>query len=54
MQSPLWVHKYVSLLRDASGEPTSFIVLVIDLTEQKRQDGQIKLLMSEVTHRSLK
>ena len=49
---PLWVHKYVSLLRDASGEPTSFIVLVIDITEQKRQDGRIKLLMSEVNHRS--
>ncbi len=49
---PLWVHKYVSLLRDASGKPTSFIVLVIDITEQKRQDGQIKLLMSEVNHRS--
>ena len=25
-------------------QPTSFIVLVIDITEQKRQDGQIKLL----------
>ena len=49
---PLWVHKYVSLLRDASCRPTSFIVLVIDITEQKRQEEQIKLLMSEVNHRS--
>ena len=49
---PLWVHKYVSLLCDASGKPKSFIVLVIDITEQKRQEEQIKLLMSEVNHRS--
>ena len=49
---PLWAHKYVSLLRDASGKPTSFIVLVIDITEQKRQEEQIKLLMGEVNHRS--
>ena len=49
---PLWVHKYVSLLRDASGKPTSLIALVIDITKQKRQEEQIKLLMSEVNHRS--
>ena len=49
---PFWVHKYVSLLREASGKPTSFITLVTDITERKRQEEQIKLLMSEVNHRS--
>ena len=48
----LWVHKYVSLLRDATGKPTSFIVLVTDITERKRQEEQIKRLMREVNHRS--
>ncbi len=46
------MRKYVSLLRDASGKPTSLIVLAIDITEQKRQEGQIKLLVGEVNHRS--
>ena len=49
---PLWVHKYVSPLRDASGKPTSFMVLVIDITKKKHQEEQIKLLMGEVNHRS--
>jgi PAS domain S-box-containing protein len=48
----VWVHKHVSLLRDASGKPTSIIALVTDITERKRQEEQIKLLMSEVNHRS--
>jgi PAS domain S-box-containing protein len=49
---PLWVRKFVSLLRDASGKPTSFITLVTDITERKRNEEQIKLLMNEVNHRS--
>jgi PAS domain S-box-containing protein len=49
---PIWVHKYISLLRDAKGEPTNTIGLITDITEQKRQDDQIRLLMREVNHRS--
>jgi PAS domain S-box-containing protein len=48
----IWVHKYVSLLRDAAGAPTNMITLVTDVTERKRQDDQIHLLMREVNHRS--
>jgi two-component sensor histidine kinase len=49
---PIWVHKYVSLLRDATGKPTNILVLVTDITERKHQDDQIRLLMREVNHRS--
>ena len=48
----VWVHKRVSLLRDAAGRPTHIIALVTDITERKRHEEQIKLLMSEVNHRS--
>ena len=48
----VWVHKRVSLLRDAAGKPTSIIALVTDITERKRYEEQIKLLMSELNHRS--
>jgi PAS domain S-box-containing protein len=49
---PLWVHKHVSLLRDAAGNPTSTITLVTDISERKRQEDHIRLLMREVNHRS--
>ncbi len=48
----IWVHKHVSLLRDSSGKPASFILLVTDTTAQKHQEEQIHLLMNEVNHRS--
>ena len=48
----IWVHKHVSLLRDATGRPTNTITLVTDITGRKRQEDQIRLLMSEVNHRS--
>lgn len=48
----IWVHKYVSLLSDTAGEPTNILVLVTDITERKRQEEQITLLMREVNHRS--
>jgi PAS domain S-box-containing protein len=48
----IWVHKYVSLLRDPSGTPTHRIGLVTDITERKRQEDQIALLMREVNHLS--
>ncbi|MGA7326323.1 MAG: PAS domain S-box protein, partial [Rhodomicrobium sp.] len=49
---PVWVHKHVSLLRDDRGTPVSAMALVTDITEHKRQDDQIRLLMREVNHRS--
>ncbi|HZV21991.1 MAG TPA: PAS domain S-box protein, partial [Hyphomicrobiales bacterium] len=49
---PIWVHKYISLLKDAAGRPTNILVLVTDITEHKQQDDQIRLLMREVNHRS--
>ncbi len=48
----LWVDKHVSLLRDSTGQPSNVIVLAMDVTERKRQDDQIRLLMREVNHRS--
>jgi PAS domain S-box-containing protein len=48
----LWVHKHVSLLRDAVGNPTNTIALVTDIGERKRQEDHIRLLMREVNHRS--
>jgi PAS domain S-box-containing protein len=48
----LWVHKHVSLLRDAAGAPTNLIALVTDMSERKRHEEQITLLMREVNHRA--
>ena len=33
---PIWVHKHVSVLRDAAGRPASMIALVSDITERKQ------------------
>ena len=49
---PIWVHKHVSLLKDAAGEPTNFVALVTDVTERKRYEEHIELLLHEVNHRS--
>jgi PAS domain S-box-containing protein len=48
----IWVHKHVTLLSDAAGRPTNTVVLATDITERKRQDDHIRLLMREVNHRS--
>jgi PAS domain S-box-containing protein len=48
----LWVHKHVSLLRDAAGRPSSIIALVTDMSERKRHEEHTQLLMREVNHRS--
>jgi PAS domain S-box-containing protein len=40
-----WVHKHVSLLRDAAGRPESVFALVTDMTERK--DAEIALEASE-------
>lgn len=48
----IWVHKHISLLRDASGKPTNILTLVTNITERKRNEEQIDLLLREVNHRS--
>jgi PAS domain S-box-containing protein len=48
----IWVHKHISLLRDAAGAPTNLIALVTDISERKRYEEHISLLMSEVNHRA--
>ena len=48
----IWVHKHVSLLRDASGKPTNIVALVTDMTGRKRREDQINLLLREVNHRA--
>ena len=49
---PIWVHKHVSLVRDAAGVPISIVALVTDMTERKRYEEHIRLLMREMNHRS--
>jgi PAS domain S-box-containing protein len=49
---PLWVDKHVFLLRDSASRPCNMAVLVTDITERKRHEDQIRLLMHEVNHRS--
>jgi PAS domain S-box-containing protein len=48
----VWVHKFVLLLKDREGHPANIVALVTDMTERKRQEEQIRLLMREVNHRS--
>ena len=50
--SAVWVHKRVSMLHDATGAPTHHIALVTDMTERKRYEEHINLLMREVNHRA--
>jgi PAS domain S-box-containing protein len=48
----VWVHKFVLLLKDRQGQPVNIVALLTDMTERKRQEEQITLLMREVNHRS--
>jgi PAS domain S-box-containing protein len=48
----LWGHRYVSLLRDAADRPIHTVALVTDITERKRHEEQIDLLVKEVNHRA--
>jgi len=48
----IWVHKHVSLIRDDGGRPTGIVALLTDMTERKRHEERIRLLVSEVNHRS--
>jgi PAS domain S-box-containing protein len=47
----LWVHKHVSLLRDAAGCPESMMALVTDMTARKRAEDARELLHAELDHR---
>ncbi|MCU0894833.1 MAG: PAS domain S-box protein, partial [Rhodospirillales bacterium] len=47
----IWVHKHVSMLRDASGRFTHLIALVTDMTERKRAEEHRQLLVNELNHR---
>jgi PAS domain S-box-containing protein len=49
---PIWVERHVSLLRDDIGRPVNALTLVTNVTERKRQEDHIRLLMREVNHRS--
>jgi PAS domain S-box-containing protein len=48
---PIWVHKHVSMLRDAAGRHTHLIALVTDMTERKRAEEHRQLLVNELNHR---
>lgn len=48
----VWVHKFVLLLKDRQNRPINIVALLTDMTERKRQEEQIRLLMREVNHRS--
>jgi PAS domain S-box-containing protein len=48
----LWGHRYVWLLRDAADRPTHTVALVTDITERKRHEEQIDVLVKEVNHRA--
>jgi diguanylate cyclase (GGDEF)-like protein/PAS domain S-box-containing protein len=39
----VWVDIFIYLLRDARGQPHSFIAVTIDTSEQKRQDAELSL-----------
>jgi PAS domain S-box-containing protein len=47
----LWVHKHVSLLRDAAGRPESMMALVTDMTARKQAEDARELLHAELDHR---
>jgi PAS domain S-box-containing protein len=49
---PVWVHKFISLLRDASGAPTHITALVTDITGRKRAEQERALLFQEQAARA--
>lgn len=48
----VWVQKFVSLLRDGEGRPNTMVALVTDMTERKRYEEHLGLLLREVNHRA--
>ncbi|MBH0179987.1 MAG: PAS domain S-box protein, partial [Nitrospira sp.] len=45
----VWVHKFVSLLRDDSGQPTAMFTLVTDITERHRMHEVLEQRVAERT-----
>lgn len=45
----VWVHKFVSVLRDDAGRPTSFFALVTDVTERHRMHEVLEQRVAERT-----
>ncbi len=45
----VWVHKYVSFLRDQTGRPMNVIVLVTDITERRRAQELLEQRVAERT-----
>ena len=48
---PVWVHKFVSVLPDATGRPVHLLALVTDVTERKRAEGTLRRLNEELEQR---
>lgn len=48
----IWVQEHISLVKDASGRPSSILALVTDMTERRHSEEHLKLLLNEVNHRS--
>jgi PAS domain S-box-containing protein len=45
---PVWVHKFVSLIGDATGKPTHVVVLVTDISARKRAHEEVRQLNAEL------
>lgn len=48
----IWVHDQARVLRSKNGYPDRVIGMTFDMTEQKRREQQLQLLMHEVNHRT--
>ena len=48
---PVWVHKFVSVLRSDEGTPIQFIRLVTDITERKETEEALRRAYDEIEHR---
>ena len=49
---PVWVRKIIATLPDATGKPAQVFALALDITERKRADDKIEVLIRELNHRS--
>jgi len=47
----VWAAAYPTLLRDADGAPLGFVAISVDVTEQRRAEDAVRLLIHELNHR---